>query len=100
MTYCILHIVLAFKMASGGGTKKRSATQQGIEDGQIDYYDIMVIGKAGMGKTTTADKLLVANPHGHNYQGSQHSEPEVNGGCVNVEDLSIWLLSNAPDELP
>ena len=91
--------VLAFKMASGGGTRNRSGTQQGIEDGQIDYYDIMVIGKAGMGKTTTADKLLVANPDGHNYQGAQHSEPEVNGGCVNVEDLSIWLLSNAPDEL-
>ena len=84
-------------MASGGDTRGRSATQQRI--GQIDYYDIMVIGKAGMGKTTTADKLLVANPLCRNYQGDQYSEPEVNGGCMNVEDLNIWLLSNAPDEL-
>ncbi len=90
---------ISFQMATGGDTRKHSATQQGIEDGQIDYYDIMVIGKAGMGKTTTADKLLVANPLNRNYQGAQYSEPEVNGGCVNVEDLSIWLLSNAPDEL-
>ena len=86
-------------MASGGDIRGRSATQQEIDDGQIDYYDIMVIGKAGMGKTTTADKLLVANPHCHNYQGAQHSEPEVNRGCLSVEDLSIWFLSNAPDEL-
>ena len=86
-------------MASGGDTRGRSATQQGIDNGQIDYYDIMVIGKAGMGKTTTADKLLIANPQCRNYQGDQYSEPEVNGGCLNVEDLSIWLLSNAPDEL-
>ena len=86
-------------MASGGGTKVRSASQQGIEDGQIDYFDVMVIGKAGMGKTTTADKLLVANPQGCSYQGAQHSEPEVNEGCVSVKDLSIWLLSNAPYEL-
>jgi septin family protein len=82
-------------MASGGGRH----SQQGIDDGQIDYYDIMVIGKAGMGKTTMADKLLVANPQCRNYQGDQYSEPEVDGGCVNVGDLSIWLLSNAPDEL-
>ncbi len=66
-------------MATGGGTKKRSGTQQGIEDGQFDYYDIMVIGKAGMGKTTTADKLFVANPLSHDYQGAQYSEPVVNG---------------------
>ncbi len=90
--YCAHKI---FKMASGGGTH----SQREIEDGQIDYCDIMVIGKTGMGKTTTADKLLVANPQCRNYQGDQHSEPDVNEGCVNVGDLSIWLLSNAPDEL-
>ena len=87
-------------MATGGIARERSATQQGIEDTSIDYYDIMVIGKTGMGKTTTADKLLVANPRGHDYLGAQYSEPEVKGGRMNVEDLSIWLLSNSPDELP
>ena len=86
-------------MATGGIARERSGTQQGIEDTSIDYYDIMVIGKTGMGKTTTADKLLVANPHGHDYIGDQYSEPEVKGQRMNVEDLSIWLLSNSPDEL-
>ena len=33
-----------------------------------DYYDIMLLGKTGMGKTTTADKLLLANPTHANYE--------------------------------
>ena len=76
----------------------RSGTQQGIEDTTIDYYDIMVIGKTGMGKTTTADKLLVANPDQIKYE-AEYTEPERNGECMNVEDLSIWLLSDADDEV-
>ena len=32
-----------------------------------DYFDIMLLGKTGMGKTTTADKLLVANPTNAKY---------------------------------
>ena len=73
-------------------------TQQGIEDSTIDYYDIMVIGKTGMGKSTTADKLLVANPDNHSYDGSQHSEPVVKGERMTLDNLSIWILSDAPDE--
>ncbi len=32
------------------------------------YYDIMILGKTGMGKTTTTDKLLLANPTGAKYE--------------------------------
>lgn len=73
--------------------------QQGIEDSAIDYYDVMVIGKTGTGKTTTADKLLVANPNGLDCPGAEQSEPVKNEKCMNVEDLSIWLLSGVPDEV-
>ena len=85
-------------MAAKNEIELQSATQQGINDSTIDYYDIMVIGKTGMGKSTTADKLLVANPDSHNYRGSQHSEPVVNGEQMTLDNLSIWLLSDAPDE--
>ena len=86
-------------MATGGERRQRSGTQQGIEDTTVDYYDIMVIGKAGMGKSTTADKLLVASPTGHTYEGAEYSEPERKGERVSVDDLSIWLLADIPDEL-
>ena len=84
-------------MTTNNGTEVHS-TQQGIEDSTIDYYDIMVIGKTGMGKSTTADKLLVANPNGDSYRGSQYSEPVVNGEQLTLDNLSIWILSDAPDE--
>ena len=80
-------------MATGGSG---SST---LQKGTIDYNDIMVIGKTGMGKTTTADKLLVANPDGLEYQGAEHSEPVIEGEHVRADDFSIWLLSDAPNEI-
>ena len=41
--------------------------QTGIGESGIDYYDIMVIGNTGQGMTTTADKILIANPDGRRY---------------------------------
>ena len=85
-------------MASGGETTHHPPTQQGIGDTAVDYYDIMVIGKTGMGKSTTADKLLVANPDHHVYRGAQHSEPQIDREHMTLDNLSIWLHSDAPDE--
>ena len=85
-------------MATGGETRQRSRTQQRMEATVVDYYDILVIGKAGMGKSTTADKLLVANPTGRNYEGAEYSEPKRKGDCVNVEDLNMRLLAGTHDE--
>ena len=76
------------------------SVQQGIHN-YVDYFDIMVIGKTGMGKTTTADKLLMANPAGKEYLGMPHEEPqqdEVNGR-VHYNDLFLWHLSNKPGEV-
>ncbi len=69
------------------------------ENEAIDYYDIMVIGRTGIGKSTTADKLIIANPDGHDYRGEQHADEAVNGGRVKMSDLSMWMLSNADGEL-
>ena len=69
------------------------------ENEAIEYYDIMVIGRTGMGKSTTSDKLIIANPDGHDYRGQQHPDEAVDNGQVIMNDLSMWLLSNADGEL-
>lgn len=82
-------------MASGGSRGGQRPVQQGIEDTSVDYYDIMVIGKTGMGKTSTADKLLVANHGGQPYR---HSEPAAAATeRINVENFSLWVVSDAED---
>ena len=73
--------------------------QQGAGGGTIDYYDIMVIGRTGMGKSTTSDKLVIANLNNLNYRGEQHSDESVEGVRVALSDLSMWLISDAEGEM-
>ena len=65
-----------------------------------DYFDIMLLGKTGMGKTTTADKIIIANsitlPSSKPLQ-----EPTVNTtpSSTHCTDVSMWYLSDEPDEM-
>lgn len=75
--------------------------QQGIEKHIQHYFDIMMIGKTGMGKSTTADKLLIANPYGEPYLGAQDEEPirDDDSGCIQHSDMYMWHLSDEEDEI-
>ena len=68
-------------------------------DTSIDYYDIMIIGRTGMGKSTTSDKLVIANPDHLNYRGEEHADEIVGDGKMNMSDLNVWLISDAEDEI-
>ena len=63
---------------------------------ELGYYDIMILGLTGQGKTTTADKLLIANPTGVDYQTSFCSSvrPIIDTPTreANMEDLQMWLI--------
>ena len=73
---------------------------ESAKNDSIDYYDIMVIGRTGMGKSTTSDKLIIANPdHVRDYRGEQHPDETVANGQVIMGDLTMWLLSNATVEV-
>ena len=61
--------------------------------GNLDYYDILVIGKTGMGKSTTSDKLTIANPGRINYIGEQHCEEVKQDSRLLMSDLSIWVIA-------
>ena len=73
--------------------------QESTGNGIIDYYDIMVIGRTGMGKSTTSDKLVIANLDNRDYRGEQHSDESVEGVRMALSDLSMWLISDAEGEL-
>jgi hypothetical protein len=73
--------------------------QQGIEDSVVDYYDIMIIGRTGMGKSTTSDKLVIANLKNLDYRGEPYVEETMEGGRMKTSDLSIWLISDAEGEM-
>ena len=66
-----------------------------IKRKDVDYYDIMIIGRTGIGKSTTADKLVIANLK--NYCGEE-TVREAPGRMV-MGDLSIWLISDAEGEI-
>jgi hypothetical protein len=66
-----------------------------------DYYDIMVIGRTGIGKSSTCDKLIIATLDADQriqYRGEPHADEAVIDGQVRMSDLSMWLLSNAEGE--
>ena len=71
-----------------------SPIPEGAEDHVVDYYDIMVIGKTGMGKSTTADKLIIANPEGHDCL----VKPPEDKGVVQMSDLCIWKIADTEGE--
>lgn len=70
-----------------------------IDTGRIDYYDIMVIGRTGMGKSTTSDKLVIANLDGHDYRGEEYMQESAQGVQMAMSDLSVWLISDAEGEI-
>jgi hypothetical protein len=73
------------------------------EGSEISYDDFLFIGSAGRGKTTTADKLLAANPTNYDYK----NDPVLLGGgeiIVDAEnrqlrytDITMWLGTPDPE---
>jgi hypothetical protein len=75
--------------------------QAGISRSIGPYYDIMFIGRTGTGKSTTADKLLIANPNVESYLDKPNEEPtrdDVNG-YIKHTDMRMWPLSDKKEEI-
>ena len=77
----------------------RQQVKTGIATPSTDYYDIMIIGRTGMGKSTTADKLVIANLENRDYRGEPYVKETVEGDRMTVSDLSMWLISDAEGEI-
>ena len=77
--------------------KLKNLSEQVVESALQGYYDIMVIGKTGMGKSTTVEKMLIANL-GDSRPANQQEEPAYNCSSRMLEhnDLIMWLVSDKP----
>ena len=87
-------------MASGGATS--AVQEEGAQPEEQGYYNIMLIGTTGQGKSTTADKLLIANPNQYQYDGGvPQREPVLNEQHrqLRMDDITMWLL-HASSEVP
>jgi len=75
------------------------AVQEGISNSIVGYYDIMVLGKTGSGKSTTVDKLLIANPTGQNCRDVQQNEivADKDLGILKSDDITMWIISEEKD---
>ena len=76
-----------------------SSVPPSVSDGNIDYYDIMIIGKTGMGKSSTSDKLVIASDGELTCRGEYQDDDVEPGGRLIGDDLSVWLISDAKGEM-
>ena len=59
----------------------------------VHYFEIMILGLTGQGKTTTADKLLIANPDGVNYREMfEDAQKATVDQMATKEDLVMWYI--------
>ncbi|XP_064390321.1 uncharacterized protein LOC135338196 [Halichondria panicea] len=82
------------------GQVKPQQTHKNTTIESVGYYDIMIIGRSGMGKTTTADKILIANPEGIDYQSKYPSridealDIDHYNQIMKLQDLCMWQIPN------
>ena len=90
------------KFMHGGGydvrqkMAEREVPLQQEDDDVLNYYDIMVIGRTGMGKSTTVDKLLIANSTGRQYSEASQEDPipDFERGTLKHGDMTMWHVSD------
>ena len=69
------------------------AVQESIGTSEIDYFDVMIIGHTGQGKSTTSDKLLIANREGIQYTAEVDVAKDGEKMQLQCGDLTLWMTT-------
>ena len=86
----------------GESINKKPVQEKGESDNPLNcYYDLLFLGLTGQGKTTTVNKLLIANPLGKDYKSMKPKEPLIDPEIqqIAVQDLCMWHIPSDPDAL-
>ena len=84
----------------------QETTRSILENSRVNYYDIMVIGNTGQGKSTTSDKIIIAKPDEIEHSDTPDQSPSANDSAgqaqvagqthqVKYTDISMWLAHGA-----
>ena len=65
---------------------------------QAEYYDIMIIGHTGQGKSTTSDKLLIANQEGAQYTTDVNIVTDEAKKQLQCGDMTLWMTTTSDFE--
>ena len=68
-----------------------------VESSMIDYFDIMVVVRTGVGKTTTVDKLLIASLPGQQLphpKARTEPKPNFQHQTMACDEMVMWLISD------
>ena len=74
------------------------AQQEGVEILEDKYFDIMLVGMTEQGKSTMADKLLIANLDKKEYVLPDKLKMRQGNDRVGLEDISMWLLHEGDEK--
>ena len=72
-----------------------SGVQESLRAHELpEYFDVMICGHTGQGKSTTTDKLLIANPDGIKYEANEDILPDEERKKLRCGDISMWITIN------
>ena len=90
----------------GSSIQEEGASDEESDEG--DYYDIMIVGITGQGKSTTADKMIIAADMEAAFRDDEaapRDEPKSDGDEVKSKkrgiaagDLTIWSVGDIPED--
>lgn len=69
--------------------------------GLDEYYDVMVVGMSGMGKSTTSDKMIIAKLTDQldpQLDGNEN-EPVIEGAKFTKHKLTFWTAGGLPENM-
>ena len=84
-----------------GGDGTSAALDSSSSTCLLEYYDVMILGYTGMGKSTTSDKIIIAEKQVETRaQETDRNDQKMKEHKLTIDDLTFWTVApSSPDNL-